>query len=176
MVRVFSDKKDEEFIKKKIHWFLDGDDMNKKKSEKEPNLIPPEELDKMIAMWEKAKIDDQKKVLHSIIIRLCEIETQLEQKNDHLDKRKTAVEGKEKSPMRIVLFTSLILGIICIISSILKTWFSTPLPFDWFLLGTGVILCGFSILKNFSLSASGLKAEIKEFKAMYQKIQNLKQH
>ncbi|MBI1177450.1 hypothetical protein GC207_08430 [bacterium] len=53
----------------------------------------------------------------------------------------------DRKPETLAYFVvCIILGSICILSAIAKTWFSQAQPFDWFALGAGSILCLSSLL------------------------------
>lgn len=60
--------------------------------------------------------------------------------------------------------TAAVLGGLCVLSLILKTWFSNPNEFDWFLLAMGVVLCGVTFFRRVAVGARGFEAEIRELK------------
>lgn len=51
----------------------------------------------------------------------------------------------------------LIIGIVCIISSIFKAWLSQPIYFDWFILSGGLILLILSLFLEYKLNADLVK-------------------
>jgi hypothetical protein len=74
----------------------------------------------------------------------------------------------------LVVFTCLALGVICVGSSVFKTWFGTPSSYDWFVLGMGVILCGLSLFRKVSLGAAGFDAELRALQEQIRTLAGIK--
>lgn len=75
----------------------------------------------------------------------------------------------ESQPGRVhsgVVLTCLVLGSLLVLNAIVKTWLREANSFDWLLVLIGVVLCGMSLFRRFSLSAQGIEAELQEVKAV----------
>ena len=89
---------------------------------------------------------------------------------DHLRELVARTEDVEKSlpqrgaPVRphtrTVVITCLCLGGLCILSAILKSWLGIPSSLDWGLLLIGVVLCGVSLFKEFTINKEGLSVKV----------------
>lgn len=73
-------------------------------------------------------------------------------------------------PFKLVVTTCTILGTICVISSVLRTWCATPGPFDWFVLAMGVLLCGLPLFRKVAFGTRGFEAEIEALKSQFRQL------
>jgi len=86
-----------------------------------------------------------------------------------------AEKSKPGSPGRawIVVVVCLVLGVACVLSVILKSWFGEPKAIDWVLALLGVVLAGFSLFKTFEVTKEGLKVEMADLRALHSLVDNL---
>ncbi len=72
------------------------------------------------------------------------------------------MSDEKKLLPKFVVVICLLLGVAMIISGLLKTWFSTPIAFDWFIAGLGVAMCGFILFSKVSVTGKGVDMEFRE--------------
>ena len=81
--------------------------------------------------------------------------------------------AKPQGGRTAVVWVSLVLGAICILSAILKSWLGEPKAIDWGLALLGVVLAGFSLFKSFEVSGKGITAVMALLNNLRQQLQNI---
>jgi hypothetical protein len=71
-------------------------------------------------------------------------------------------------PTRTVILVCLVLGALCIVSTILKSWLGAPNFTDWLILLIGLLLSGLSLFKEFKVDKSGATVVLKDAMAALQ--------
>jgi hypothetical protein len=92
-----------------------------------------------------------------------EVEALLQQIDKSLQTWNAAKNKFVPRPVRAVILVCLGLGSICILSTIVKSWVSTPNQLDWGILCAGLLLCGLSLFKEFRVGKGGLSAKLKDY-------------
>jgi uncharacterized membrane protein YiaA len=95
---------------------------------------------------------------------LQELRRQFEELAGRLDQVRGAIqEGSSdfvRRRVRALVWSCFVVGVLCIASTVLKTWIGTPNLLDWGLLFVGLVLCIFSLLKKFKVGKEGVEAEV----------------
>jgi hypothetical protein len=98
---------------------------------------------------------------------------ELEKKVSALQQQAYRARGSSLS--RTVVVACLVLGALCILSTLAKTWFTQTGMLDWGILLVGVVLCAVSLFKEFALTKDGLKVKVADITALVNQIKSLTQ-
>ena len=107
----------------------------------------------------ESKNDKSQEELLGLQLRVEELERKIAKSLEDEIKVKPRVFALGRTIKKIV-YGSLALGIICILSTLLKTWISAPNALDWGILFSGVLLCGISFMTEFKLGKEGIQAKM----------------
>lgn len=91
---------------------------------------------------------------------------------DRLDRLEKAIrDGKSpfvSVPVRTIILVCLGLGIVCVLSTAMKSWFGQPNQLDWGVLFVGLVLCAISLFKEFTIGKQGISATLKSVQDILQ--------
>lgn len=90
-----------------------------------------------------------------------------------LEQQLKAAQARRRPLARGVVVACLVLGTLCIGSTIAKSWFGQVSALDWGILLVGVVLCAVSLFKEFTLGKDGLKVKVADLAALVDQVKAL---